>query len=305
MTTITLPSTKLYWGIIDRPPAGAGSEAARFALEGLLPLAIDEAEIRFSAPIPRPGGRDAVIGCAIERASLADLIAEHESAGVAVEHAIPDRWPLFLQDLVGGPMEGTMLSDLEFRDGEFQSPRARRRERTLWFAGTAAMMLVAVSLALGWTGQASKFRHETDAIQAQRAQRIADCLGPAQGAAATLSPELRLTAELRTLRQSRNQAAAPLLSEDRLATFLELLDHWPQDIPTRADTLQIDQDSITLRGLVRSPQDYEALSDALRGWLVGAGWTSPAGSSSRAGEAHAFTLATRRSRDTGHRGGGS
>lgn len=305
MTTLTLPSAKLYWGIIDRPPAGAGPQAIRFAFEGLLPLPIDDAEIRFSTPVTRPGANDVVIGCAIERVALDALIIQHESAGVCVEHSIPDGWPAFILESIGCPLDDTLLNELEFRTGAFQSPRARQRDRKTYVAAAAALVLISTSLAMGWLGQASKLHDETAMIQSQSAQRITEHLGTAQGAAAALSPELRLTAELRGLRQSRNQSATPLLSEDRLATFLELLDHWPQEIPTRADTLQIDQDSITLRGLVRSPQDYEALNDALRGWLTNSGWTSPAGSSSRAGEAHAFTLATRRARGTSRAGGGS
>lgn len=309
MTTLNIPASCLYWGMINAPKRVRGhseTEAARFALEALLPVPIDEVEIRWfvvgdAKKSDRPSNTSPAaswIGCAIEHATLSRLLEESESSGSAVEHAVPSEWPACLIDGQPWVPEQELLHSLDFRSGSYASPRLLRRRRRQFAAIAALMCLATASWCAAWIGQSRMWRQEATQLRAQSAQSIVGVLGDPVGAAGSLEPALRLTAELRTMRVSRDKSATNLRSEDRLATYLGLLTHWPSDILTRTDSIQLDQDALSLRGMVKSPQDYETLNQSLRTWLMSSGWTTPAGSSAQSGDAQSFTLAARREPST-------
>ena len=292
--TLIIPAERLYWALVQGDAGGARRSGAAlpFAFEAWVPQAIDEVECRF-VQLPVMNGSDRatglVLACGIDRAALRSLIDEAESSGGAVESVRPGELPACIRGrLPEGAEWGGLAGQIEFRSGPFDSPRRlrhrRRVSRVLAGSGAATALLVCAAMLVDAS------RQHVAAESTRRATRtmIAQALGLSKSipGAGTVDPVLRLAAEVRRLEQTHDRAASAVLPEDRLATFVGLLASWPTEFPARVDSLQIDQEQIGIRGMVRDPLDYERLAAAVKPLNTavpalsgGAGaWSSPSGS---------------------------
>jgi hypothetical protein len=156
-------------------------------------------------------------------------------------------------------------------------------------------MVVAVATVVAATGllsasmlRAAALARESAAGARHAAGLLAEQALGSSGPAG-LDPGVRLGAELRRLRQTRDKDAAGRLPADRGETLIALLARWPEDVPTNVDSLVMEQGAVTLSGLVRDASDGERLRLGLERFAPG--WSVQSFSASAQQDATRFSLA--------------
>ncbi len=283
---LTLPTEACYWALLETEGARVSEETLRYAFEPYLPVDLDEVETRFA----RLEG-ERWLACGIERERLARLLSAAES-DQTVESARPASPPLAVMDLWRADEDAIAgaIGKLEFRSGAFESPAARR-----WKRFSAASLTLAAVLAAALISWGSVKRANAKGAEAQDAAQAARLLAADADPDSAVDPRLRLQAELRALEKTRDASSSDLLPQDRAADYVRLLGIIPAALPVSVDTLEVDQKTITLRGLVRDPSDYERLTQAMQ--TLGPPWGAPTGSVSRAREGFAFSIAVKAQED--------
>lgn len=167
-------------------------------------------------------------------------------------------------------------------------------------AATMALCSAALLIEAARLERTAQVTKEASSTAIGEALAVRNSESGGSGPAGTVDPALRLTAEVRRLEQTRDRAAARVLADDRLPTLISLLAVWPEAIPTRVESLQLEQDSIVVRGLVREALDYEKLAAAVKDFDAKpdnrTGWSPPTGNASLAGPhiGYSFNLAMKR-----------
>lgn len=284
------PAEGLYWAVLTGLPRRPTDEGLLYALEPWLPCGLDEVEARFVRASWAPRG--AVLGCAVEKRLLEEWLAEAEKEG-PVEAVRPAVLPEAVRARLGeAPSEAhlrALVDALDFRGGDYASPRARRRRRARLTALAAGLAACAALLTAGLWRDADRARREAAAAETATAALVRQALSEAAGNAGGIDPSLRLAAELRRLELAGDPSAAHHFGQDRVATLLAVLAAWPRDIPTRVDHLSVEQDVVTARGEVRDAADFEALRLALG--ALAPEWVEKSASSGRAREGFSFSIA--------------
>ncbi len=249
MTTETLPSTSLYWAVLDTPVPGPTHSAradATDALDELLELVPSPADDLFAVFAPLPDHR--TLACAAPR----------ELIGHAAHTLRPDTLP-DLPELANLPPEvrTQTLSLLNFKTGPYQ-PHDLRSQRDLR-ARIASLSTAGIALVLSLG-----FLHR--AHQANTAARSADAATTASLTAANLTPET-LRSELdRLIAAAANPPSPPF---DAATALASLLHTWPTDLPEiHTDSLVITPTQI--RFSIRVPADAHEFS---RRFAAPPGWT--------------------------------
>lgn len=293
---------RFYWAKLHSPPAARSDrkEALRFAFESWIPAPLDDTAVHF-IPLSRIAGTHSVIACGIDRRRLAELIDEAEVALSACNPAgsLVSLRPASLPQWVDGEFgdgASVRLEALEFRRGTFEHPRRRQRRRRATSVVAICLVVSPLLLAATWvvTGQRHLHEHRQWREVADSLARSALRSNVANATTDGADPRWRILSELRTLRQATQASAEVVTPEDRLDTLVHLLEYWPNDIPTLVRTLSLEQDSVSIRGEVRDPSEYERLAAALAEFDVR--WTRPVGHASRSGNGYTFSMTIRKDR---------
>lgn len=302
---------ELYWALLDAPPR-ATEEALRYAFEPHLPAPLDEIETRFVRLAHRDASSSARwLACGIEGQRLADRIGAQEAAGARVESAVPGGLPQavldsgLLSERELAVLDARALAGLEFRRGEFESPRRAARRRAALRLTLAAACSSSTLLTAGLLAGAAARHDAASGVDASSRSLAASALAIADGLApgfgpenatvpsalpASVDPRLALRGRLRAAEQGRAARDASLaLAQDVVRPFLDLLSAWPEEPATRVDELRLDQTSASVRGAVREAGDAERLAQALarESWAIGAVQAS------RAAEGYTMSLVLR------------
>lgn len=326
---VALAPERFYWALVPSLPSRMTVEAMRYAFEPWLPVPLEEVEMRFARiavggsilccgidndrlaeHIDAHGG-DGV--ASLRPARLPEVILRRlpsvpstafPAPGASPEH--PSASPASPEAALRLPGIdlAAVLARLEFRTGAFEQPAARRARRRRLTLFAASLALFAALLGVGWLREARGARFEAarawtaadllaaDALRAASLPSAASPAGAHPEAGAGVGPRLRLEAAVREMSRTRDRSAAALLPEDRSRTLIELLAHWPEDVPARLEQALADQTSLTLRWQARDAGDAErlalALDRALPGWIEG----SRSGAATR--ESFTSTLILRR-----------
>ena len=247
------PCERFYWCILDASllPAGekATDERMRFVLEPELPVPLDDVHAVF---VPAAGNPAKVVACALPKEVLRrDVPAQALTLG-------PSDAPAFVRDAFEKGLDPTKLNLLV---GEFEPATVRSwRRRTT----CAALAFVALAFALTLVGierRAASARNDEESLRSRRESLVTSALGPPPPGH-VLPPELRLAAELRSLRQTRRQSDTVPASIDITDRLIDLLQHWPLDVPTRTESIVVSDTAIHVRGLVSENDAAQRLATA-------------------------------------------
>src|SRR5262249_3359006 len=114
---------------------------------------------------------------------------------------------------------------------------------------------------VGIERRAAASRDEVERLRSLRESLVAAALGPPPPGQ-VLPPELRLAAELRSLRQTRHHSDAIPASVDATDRLVDLLSHWPLDVPTRTESIVVSDTAVHVRGLVAENDAAQRLASA-------------------------------------------
>lgn len=297
------PADCFYWAVLSVPKTRRRQRpsARHYAFEPWIPTDIASVEMRFGVVSSTAHDHQLVLACGIERDRLAELIDRCLSAlepGASLLSLTPSEPPSFLASMseVDPDLLASAAEGFEFRSGEFECPRLRRRRLRIARVTAAAYVVSCCVLTVMWALGAARLRDES-AHWRQSADTLAmECAEAARTnrPGAGVDPRLLVLSELRTLRQTREGGHAGHASEDRLDTLIELLARWPEGTPTLVRSMSLDQDAIGIRGEVRDAGEYEQLASALDSNVHG--WSRPVGNASRAQLGYSFNLTMRRDR---------
>ncbi|MCB9848559.1 MAG: hypothetical protein H6814_09110 [Phycisphaeraceae bacterium] len=285
--TLLVDPSLLYWAALEGLPRRVNDEALRYAFEPQLPAPLEEIEPRFTWI----GEAGCWIACGAESERLSDWIDANESGNDHIESVRPRGLPPALINKITGIGDRTtsIAQRLEFRSRAFESPR-RARRRTI---AAAAVILTALTtsalLTTGHLRRADAAIARAELIRTEAVSVAANALKltgvtPPPG----LDPRLALAAERRRLLKTRESVGAAYTAEDRGGTLTALLAAWPDEVPTVIDRIQLEQDSLTIQGAVRNPQDFEKVSLRLAGFSPS--WSKSSSSASKARQGYSFTI---------------
>lgn len=249
MSTETLPSTSLYWAVLETTIPGPTHSAradSTEALDALLQLVPSPGDDLFAVFVPLPDSR--TLACAAPR----ELI---DRTGHTLH---PDTLP-DLPELTNLSPELRLqtLSHLNFRTGPFQARDLRYQQQLRARIATLTTAGIALILSLGSLHRA----HQT-----QSAARATDAAATSSLTSINLTPE-SLRAELDRLRASAAEPQAPPF--DAAASLASLLHNWPTDLPEiHTDSLVITPSQI--RFSIRVPNGEQ---DVSRRFVAPPGWT--------------------------------
>ena len=249
MSTETLPSTSLYWAVLETAvpgPTHSDRADSTAAFDELLELVPSPADDLFAVFAPLPDRR--TLACAAPR----------ELIGPAAHTLRPDTLP-DLPELanLAPDLRTHTLSLLNFKTGPFQPHDLRSQRYLRAKIATLSTAGIALILSLGFVHRAH---------QASTAARSADAATTASLAAADLTPET-LRSELDRLHAAASNPPTPPF--DAATALASLLHTWPTDLPEiHTDSLLITPTQI--RFSIRVPADAHEFS---RRFAAPPGWT--------------------------------
>ena len=258
------PAERFYWAVLDGSPLpGASWLAGRrrlkqlgYLFENVIPgVAIEEIQAVYRQ-LPSSGRR--YLACGVPRERLRE---ELDAQAVTLA---PESMPSFIEE----PLDP---AELNLLTGPFLPQAIRTARRRLLPA--AALLLAACSalLTLGLERRVRATEAEAQAVLAAWAAILQEVLGAGALQAGSQPPQLRLTAELRQLEQTRRDDPVANDIVDCAVVLGRLLSLWPSDLSTRTESIAVAPESLSLRATVANMADAQRLADALRplsGWQL-------------------------------------
>ena len=266
-TQITLPAHRFFWARLD---AGSlphqrrrNGQALGYLLEAHLPVPIDDVQTAFA---PLTEHADQYVACAMRREALAAVLRDHDQSLTLVPESCP-QW-----------LNATALSTHQFNllHGLFEPPALRNARRLKLVLVMVVILTTAFLVSIGLTRRTSALRREVEAIRDARIQVMAAAVPAVSvggagdlGGGARQPLELRMLAELRSLRQTRGPL--PLSGGDGstgddgdvVESFAQLVAAWPRELHVRTESILITPTSMTLRGFASTSDDVQSLANAL------------------------------------------
>ena len=250
-----------YWAVIDttslpRRLGPINHEQLGYLFERSLPLPIDDVH----AVYVRIGKSKRYVACGVDRARLSDAL-------------LPDALSLAPEGLPDWIDEDAAMASADrfnLLTGEFEPRALRRPRRRAALEIIAAILVVAAVLVIGFERRIAAARNTAGTIESQRTALLQEVLANSLTPTA-LPSDVRMTAELRTLRQTRTTDAPSIELTDVSERLAMLLGRWPAGVHLRTQSLSATADSITLRGLLESVESSQTFVDAFQGlppWRV-------------------------------------
>jgi hypothetical protein len=231
-------------------PAGERvyDERLRFLFEPELPEPLDDVQVVFAKIDEKRW-----LACGVPVAALASHLP-HGALTLS-----PSELPDFLCDAAGTEFAPDRLNLLV---GEFEPKSIRSLRRRSLLVGTLAVVVLFLLVDLGIERRIGLARADLDRLHASREELVVKTLGAAPNGQ-RLPSELRLAAELRSLRQTRRQSESVHPAPDATDTLVDLLRHWPSDVPTRTETVVVTDATVHAAGTVVRSDDAQDLSTKL------------------------------------------
>lgn len=258
-TSIRWPAERFYFAVLDTSALPARErvtdEKLRYLLEPELPVALEEVHAVFQRLAPHRW-----LACAVPQRALD---AEIPAAALSLT---PTTIPAeFLIDTTAagdlGASSPVQPSGVELLTGT-REPVALRCLRRSVFAGAVASILLLAALAtVGIERRIAAAERQLETLRARRATAVTEALGPA-GVGQSLPPELRLTAELRAYRQTRQQDASLPAALDVSEPLAELLRRWPETLATSTRAIVVTDGTVHVHGTVSQSDAAQSLANA-------------------------------------------
>lgn len=258
------PAERFYWAVLDasvlpaRARSGSGRSAQRlgYLFENVVPgVPIEEVHSVYRR---LKGRQRRFVACGVP--------------GTVLEGVDPDTVTLRPRSLPSFIQEDLDPACLNVLTGPYV-PGAVRRLRRRWRAHVGVMLVVGVAaLLVGAERRVQAVQKQHDDVIAARTLVLEQVLGPrTRATGSSQPPELRLTAELRRLEQTRNPDVAIAQVASGSSILSELLSRWPGDVHARTESIVVAPTSITVRASVDTMAEAQRFADAfvgLRGWRL-------------------------------------
>ena len=214
------------------------------------------------------------IACGMSRDSLQERLESNQVPGSgagALVHLGPESLPEFIQAEMGEitvePGRFNLLC------GDFEPPQAQTARKLLHRSLLIILVICSALIVLGLERRTAAYARKVTQLEFARAALYHDVLSAASASAQP--PELRLTAELRRLRQTRQKPSNDDPGSDSQDVdcgpiLADLLARWPSDVLMQTESISITPTSIVIRGYAPGSQDVQRLADACNG-LSGGG----------------------------------
>ena len=264
-THVRLPADQFYWAVIDasslpRSFAGHSSNQLGFIFESQLPISVDELHAVY---VHMPGTRNTYVACGMSRESL---LLHRDALSLS-----PASLPAFIEgsDAIEPLRNGNAFNQLT---GEFTPVPIRTLHRR-WLLHLAAITMAVAGLFIaGIERRRHTIFDAADSVRLTRASLIERLVGDS-GVSSNQPPELLMTAELRSLQQTRSPAVhGPDTTASAAQSLGSLLAAWPSGIHALAQSLVITRESISIRVDVPSSIDAESFISAMQslpgGWSL-------------------------------------
>jgi hypothetical protein len=201
---------------------------------------------------PATGSSKSVVACALSKDVLRrEVPAEALTLG-------PSGAPAFVRDALGEDFDPPTLNLLV---GDFEPATVRSWRQRTTLAALAAVALAFALTIVGIERRVAAARNDGERLRSRRENLVAAALGPPPPGQ-VLPAELRLAAELRSLRQTRRQSDAAPATVDATDRLADLLSRWPLDIATRTESIVVSDSTVHVRGLVAENDAAQRLATA-------------------------------------------
>ena len=266
-----LPPEKFYWALLDASTLPNRSGKARqlgYLFETALPIPIEKVHARYAKlPGVGKGLRDRWLACGMQ---IENLHGELEIAGPTVRTLNPSGLPGILDYKIDP-------DSLNLLTGNFE-PKSVRALRRRWMMLVAvAIPICAAMLVFGFERRRLHYQDGLTQLQTARSSIYTTVLGAsvpnesASGGSGAQPLELRLTAEMRQLQQTRQAPSSVTAPIDVSEILAQLLEKWPADLIVQTESVLITPTAMTIRGSMQSTGDVQELANALvklEGWQV-------------------------------------
>lgn len=277
----TVPPEACYWaemdvGVLPRRHR-ADPQRLGFLFENELPCAIDELHAVYQRTT-----LDRVIGCAMARSRLEEMLVEQPSALLSLT---PATLPEFISGESLEPRRFNLLA------GAYEPISVRRKRRQWLLSMVFLTAALGILLTTGLERRRAAADRATTTVRANTSALIAAAIGPTAGPL-SLPPEQRLVSTLRLLEQTRSIDPRSSGNDEAelVQVFLDLLSAWPAELHAETELISITPESISIRGRLPKSADVQSLADSLdhvEGWAV----RQPQVSTARNGVQAMLTLA--------------
>jgi hypothetical protein len=261
-----LPAESFYWGVLDTTPL-KGRRVARqqlgYLFESMLPVSVDDVHCAFT-PLQISEGRRHV-ACGMKHERLQQVMAERGAGLIAIR---PEQIPQFVADGVNGQGD-VILKALNLLTGPYQPPAIRMLHKRWIIQVAASLALCAVLVAIGAQRRVASIDRQIGRVNEQREALCEQVLGPSKSAQPS---ELRLTAELRTLRRTHQQPQHEVQQFDAALVLTSLLQHWPRELHLQTESLVVTPTRIAIRTSAQTSNDVQSLASALGPLETGGAW---------------------------------
>jgi hypothetical protein len=243
------PCERFYFALLDTSVLPPGERVTdirlRFLFEPELPEPLDNVQAGFARVDERRW-----LACAAPKAALRDDLPKKTLT------LSPSDLPQFVGEAIGTQVSPDRLNVLV---GEFEpTPIRSLRRRSLLLGAIAGVVLFAL-VDLGIERRIGSARDDLDRLRAARDDIVLKALGTTPNSQ-QLPSELRLAAELRSLRQTRRQSESVHAAPDAADTLVDLLRRWPSDVPTRTETVVVTDTTVHAAGTVARSDDAQDLA---------------------------------------------
>jgi hypothetical protein len=258
------PANRFYWAVLDgslvrgriRPARGRSAKRLGYLFESVIPgVPIEDVHAIYRR---LKGHQRRFIACGLPSGALDAIDPEAVTL-------TPGSLPSFIQ-------EDVEPAGLNMLTGQYL-PGAIRRLRRRWLTHIGVVLIVcAAALFAGLERRVQAVRDQLDDVIAARSLVLEQVLGAQTSATASSQPlDLRLTAELRRLEQTRNADVSLTEVADSSAVLNDLLTLWPSEVHALTESISVTPTSITVRAAVATMADAQEFADAfagLGGWRL-------------------------------------
>jgi hypothetical protein len=254
-THLTWPPQRFYFAVVDAPPSRRSRrsiEQILYAAEPQLPVPLEELH---AATAPGTNGR--IIFCAVPREALQEV--PHSALTLS-----PSELPEFLVD-EAAPEQFNLLT------GPFEPQRIRRMRRAGNVFVALTMVVVGAAIIFGLRRRTAACDEAATAHTTTIQTVTQRAIQSTQAHQSTQQLFLMLTAELRTLRQTRSTGIVDPQLFDAPGTLADVLALWPSELNARTESLSVTRTQIVIRAEVPASADVQRLADSLSqlpGWQL-------------------------------------
>lgn len=262
---LRLPSSSFYWALLDegmlKGRSGRRKQQLDYLFESVLPLPVEQLQTAY-LKVTNAQDRPRCLACGMDRERLKNVLDE---AAIKPHAIVPSELPGFIRSEVGSL--DPEPESLNLLTGDYE-PAALKRARRGWRLQVAVLfILLCVVITLGLQRRARHAMDEVARFESLRRDLTQQALG-AQGTLGGRQPaELQLTAELRRLRQTRQQPRAELALADVSHDLAGVLSHWPaaEDLFVQTESISVTPTAITIRAIAPNSADIQQLADSMIG----------------------------------------